>query len=113
MNIEDYKKEALRTDYTDYSDFHTGDSSPRLDYATIGLVTSSAKILNIVKKTKKKLNPLDKNAALEELGDLLWYFNLTLDELGFTFDEVIKNNLDKIKKKYPTGDADVSKMIRG
>ena len=103
----------MRTDYADYSDFHTGESTPRLDYATIGLATSAAKILGFIKKTKKDLNPIDKQLALEELGDLLWYLNLTIDELGFTFDDVMKNNVEKINKKYPRGDADAAKIIRG
>lgn len=57
MNLNDYKKQALRTDYADYSDFHTGDVSPRLDYATTGLVTELAKILDLIKKSKKALSP--------------------------------------------------------
>ena len=113
MDIKNYKKEALRTDYADYSDFHTGDSTARLDYATIGLTTSSAKILDLIKKTKKNLNSLNKEKTLEELGDLLWYFNLTIDELGFTFEDVMKNNIDKINKKYPKGDPDISRIIKG
>ncbi len=113
MDINQYKKKALRTDYADYSDFHTGDVSARLDYGAIGLVTESSKILDLIKKSKKSLHPLEKQKVIEELGDLLWYLNLTLDELGLSFEDVMEANLDKISKKYPENDSNVSKLIRG
>jgi len=113
MDINEYKKKALRTDYANYSDFHTGDVSARLDYSTIGLVTESSKILDLIKKSKKSLHPLDKQKIIEELGDLLWYLNLTLDELGISFEDIMEASLDKINKKYPEDDLNVSKLIRG
>lgn len=109
MDIGEYSKKALRTDYADYSDFHSGDATARLDYAAIGLVTESAKVLDLVKKSKKGLKPLNKEKVTEELGDLLWYLNLALDELKLSFDDVMKANLGKIEKKYPEDNA----LIRG
>ncbi|HVX92556.1 MAG TPA: nucleoside triphosphate pyrophosphohydrolase family protein [Candidatus Dojkabacteria bacterium] len=102
MDLQEYKKKALSTDHKDYSQFHTGESTARLDYGTIGMATCSAKILNFVKKTKMNAKPLDREAITEELGDLLWYMNLTIDELGITFEDVMKNNIEKISKIYPT-----------
>ncbi len=109
MDLNDYKKQALRTDYADYTDFHTGDASPRLDYASTGLVTESVKVLDLIKKSKKALVTLDKEKVKEELGDLLWYFNLTLDELNISFDEIMENSIAKINRKHPEGDP----IIRG
>ncbi len=107
MDINEYKNKALRTDYADYSDFHIGDVSARLDYASMGLVTESAKILDIIKKSKKSLNSLDKAKIQEELGDLLWYMNLTLDELNISFDELMQSSIDKIDRKHPEGDPTI------
>jgi len=109
MELKQYQREALRTDFADYSDFHTGDVSARLDYATTGLVTESAKVLDLVKKSKKNIQSLDRSKVTEELGDLLWYLNLTLDELGLSYEEIMENNLLKIAKKHPIGDP----LIRG
>ncbi len=113
MDINEYGKKALRTDYKDYRDFHSGEVTPRLDYGAMGLVTESSKILDLIKKTKKNLSGLDKAKVTEELGDLLWYLNITIDELGLTFEDVAKNNLEKIDKKYPVNDPEKSKLIRG
>lgn len=111
MDFETYKKQALRTDYKSYADFHSGDVSARLDYAVIGLVTESAKVLDIIKKTKKNLGALDREKVKEELGDLVWYLNLTLDEMNISFDEILQNSLDKIDRKYPKDDAEKTKLI--
>lgn len=113
MDIHEYSKKALRTDYADYSNFHTGDSSPRLDYGAIGLVTESAKVLDLIKKSKKNINPLAKDKLKEELGDLLWYMNLVINELNLTFTDLMESNLEKIERKYPVNDIELNKLIRG
>ena len=112
MDLDAFKQAALRTDYTSYEDFHTGDVSARLDYATMGLVTEATKVLDIVKKTKKNIQPLDREKVKEELGDIVWYLNLTLDELDFSFDEILQATLDKIDRKYPKDDLEKTKLIR-
>jgi len=113
MDIQEYAKKAMRTDYADYSNFHTGDVSARLDYAASGLVTESAKVLDIIKKSKKNLKPLNTEKITEELGDLLWYLNIAVDELGLTFEYIMSNNLQKINRKYPPTDSESLKLIRG
>jgi NTP pyrophosphatase (non-canonical NTP hydrolase) len=113
MDIATYQKLALRTDYADYADFHTGDVTARLDYGVMGLVTESAKVLDLVKKSKKSLAPLQTQAVIEELGDLLWYLNVTLDELQIPFETIMEANLAKITKKYPTDDPKLAGLIRG
>tara|TARA_B100000745_G_scaffold127487_2_gene83042 strand:- start:3196 stop:3540 length:345 start_codon:yes stop_codon:yes gene_type:complete len=113
MNLKEYSKKALRTDFADYDDYHTGDVSARLDYGVVGLVTESAKVLDLIKKSKKNLSKLDQEKIEEELGDLLWYLNITLDELGLSFKDIMNTNLSKIEKKYPRKDASIKDLIRG
>ena len=36
-----------------------------------------------------------------ELGDVLWYYTLTLQTLGITLDEVIARNVEKLTNRYP------------
>jgi len=76
-------------------------------------MTESGKVLDLIKKSKKDLVPLDKNRVVEELGDLLWYLNLALDELDVSYEELMKSNIDKIGRKYPVGDKQAEQLIRG
>lgn len=50
---------------------------------------------------------MDQEKVKEELGDLLWYFNLTLDELNMSFDDIMQNSIDKINRKHPEGDPTI------
>ncbi len=113
MDLSEYKQKALRTDWAQYDDYHTGDATPRFEYGVIGLVTESAKLLDLVKKSKKDVFPIKQEKVVEELGDLLWYLNLTLDELGISYEELMRSNIEKIGRKYPVDDAESNKLIRG
>ena len=44
-----------------------------------------------------------------ELGDICWYIAQACMALDTTFDEIIEMNVDKLKKRYPGGEFDVSK----
>lgn len=110
MTIDDYKSKALRTDYKNYDDFHTGEATPRLDYASIGLTTSAAIILDLIKKSKKG-KQLNRDKIKEELGDLFWYLNLFLDEFGESFESIMEASIEKIDRKYPKDDPEKTKDI--
>ena len=44
-----------------------------------------------------------------ELGDICWYIAQACMALDTSFDEIIEMNVDKLKKRYPGGEFDVSK----
>jgi NTP pyrophosphatase (non-canonical NTP hydrolase) len=36
----------------------------------------------------------------EEVGDIFWYLAIMADEIGFSFEDVMDRNLEKLKAKY-------------
>lgn len=44
-----------------------------------------------------------KEDVKNEAGDLLWYLAVLLSEHGLTFEEVMRGNIDKLRKRYSTG----------
>ena len=42
-----------------------------------------------------------------ELGDAIWYIANACMALEVSFDEVVKLNVEKLKKRYPGGQFDV------
>lgn len=51
----------------------------------------------------------DKEHAMKELGDLLWFMAEYCTACGFTLEEVAKANIEKLKARYPEGfEADKS-----
>ena len=75
----------------------------RLLHAAMGISGESGELMDAVKKHIMYNKPLDVENVKEELGDLLWYMSLALDQIGSSFEEVMKNNHDKLEKRYPTG----------
>lgn len=80
-----------------------------LIHACVGLAGESGECLDLAKKSWVYDKPLDVPKLLEEMGDTLHYFFMTLIKLEeltgvhFTLGAVMQNNVDKLNKRYPNG----------
>ena len=54
---------------------------------------------NILKKHYRDGGWLDRHAVILELGDVFHYFVRLLSELGFTLEEVMVQNIDKLEHR--------------
>jgi len=93
-----YQQDALRTESTV---FNMEDGDARLLHAGIGLATESGEFLDALKKHVFYGKPLDRTNLKEEVGDLMWYCAIALDELDSTFSEVQDTNIAKLRARYP------------
>lgn len=75
---------------------------PQLEYAHCGLgVTGEAgELADAIKKHAIYGKPIDRTNVVEELGDLLFYMQATMNKLDITFDEVLAHNYNKLKTRY-------------
>src|ERR1041385_375912 len=68
----------------------------------MGICTESGELLDGLKRalfySNKAYDPVN---ALEEYGDLLWYIALGLDADGWTLDDALRRNLEKLATRYP------------
>ena len=46
---------------------------------------------------------LDEDHAKKELGDVMWYVAMICESFGWSLDEIMQMNIDKLKKRYPEG----------
>ena len=86
--------------------------TPRLLTASIGLGSESGEFSEIVKKCIFQGKPLDedtKHHLKRELGDIMWYWAQACLALHLDPNDVIIENVDKLKKRYPGGEFDASK----
>lgn len=99
MTPEQYTKEALRTLYPDLT------VNERLSLCGLGLCGESGEIADILKKFLHHRNgkPLDVDKVKDELGDVLWYMVVLCDTLGFTMEDAMQANADKLNRRHPTG----------
>ncbi len=74
-----------------------------LQLASLGLTGEAGEFADLIKKHVYHEHPLDKQEALSELGDVLWYIGLASETLGFTLEDVAQSNRQKLLKRYPNG----------
>ena len=102
MNSETYKQGVMKTESLDVAKIQKriDENKLRLIHASMGLSTESAEFLDAMKKHVFYGKDLDSVNIKEELGDCLWYLFVALDVFGWTLEEVMQLNHDKLKKRY-------------
>lgn len=104
INSGNYVEEVLRTESNDFEAIRERLKNPqiiRLLHASLGLVTEASEFADAIKKHIFYGKPLDGINLEEEIGDSMWYAALAVDVLSTTFDEVLSNNIEKLKKRFP------------
>ena len=85
---------------------------PQLLTAALGLSAESGEFTEVVKKIILQGKPYNEDNVFHmkrELGDICWYIAQACMALDTSFDEIIEMNVDKLKKRYPGGEFDLSK----
>ncbi len=76
----------------------------------IGIASEGGEFAEIVKKCIFQGKPLDDDTKFHikrELGDIMWYWTNSCRALGLDPNEVIEENVEKLKARYPGGEFDV------
>ena len=85
---------------------------PQLLTAALGLTAESGEFSEVVKKIILQGKPYNEDNVFHmkrELGDICWYIAQACMALDTSFDEILVMNVDKLKKRYPGGEFDVTK----
>ncbi len=97
MTINEYQKLAMTT------------LNPALDKKDVlingvmGLCGESGEVIDIVKKHLAQGHELDKEKIIKELGDVAWYMAEIATVLDVELEDVLMQNIEKLKKRYPEG----------
>lgn len=106
MEINEYQKLALTTANKNLS------KKEMLVNGVMGLCGESGEAVDLVKKWLFQGHELDKAHLINELGDVAWYLAEAAYSLDVTLDEVLKLNVEKLKKRYPEGFASEKSLNR-
>lgn len=74
-----------------------------LMHASMGISGESGELVDAIKKHVMYNKPLDTENVLEEAGDIMFYLVALLNTLGYTLEEAITYNRDKLETRYPNG----------
>ena len=104
MKLDEYQKFCLDTA------FFIGSEDIREEaYLTIALSGEVGELSNWVKKWfRDEPRSPEENAELfkrmkGELGDILWYVAVLSHQLGYSLDEIVEYNKEKIKRRIENG----------
>lgn len=79
----------------------------QLSYLTMGLAGEAGEVANKMKKIMRDEEGLvsgkKKTELAEELGDVLWYVAQLCSKLNIPMENVAKDNIKKLAKRYSTG----------
>jgi len=84
----------------------TGTEFSQLLTASIGMQAESGEFSEIIKKIifqGKEFNEQERFHLMRELGDVLWYWVQGCTALGYTPQEVMEENINKLESRYPNG----------
>lgn len=96
--VTDHTEEQAET----MGDRMTNPANARLLHYALGLCTEVGELQDAIKKFVAYGKPVDRTNIKEELGDILWYHARLLDLFGFTYEEVMEVNINKLKARYGT-----------
>ena len=74
-----------------------------LDHAIKGIASEGGELLTHLKAVMYYGKTLDKVNIYEELGDVLWFIAVICNLYGWKFENIMEDNIEKLKKRYPTG----------
>ena len=101
--------------YNRMIDIETVESGTKVNAASlmtgaIGIASEGGEFAEIVKKCIFQGKPMDDETIFHckrELGDIMWYWITSCRALSLDPNEVIEENVNKLKSRYPGGEFDV------
>lgn len=99
--------------YTESIEGHTFNfENAEVIHGVIGISSEAGELVDAIKKQIVYHQPLNKDNIKEELGDLLHYMTYLLRYFGWTLEDLMDNNVDKLTKRYPNGFNFKDAMLR-
>ena len=101
----------MPTTLSDYEEFVLKLASPQstetpdlqLCLAGLGLTGEAGEFADHMKKVVFHGQKLNKEMAVKELGDCMWYLAFAARTIGSSLQEVIDGNVEKLSARYPDG----------
>ena len=103
MTGNEYQKLAMRTCNI------TNIVEDKMRHGVFGLASESGEVAGLFQKVYQG-HEMDTEHLKKELGDCLWMIAEICDACGFSMDDVMILNIEKLKARYPEG-FDVQKSL--
>ena len=95
LNINDYQKFAAKGIRKE------SDGKNLIVGFALGLGGESGEVLDDIKKREYHGRNISIEHTAEELGDVMWYVANIATQLGFSLEDILINNICKLRDRYP------------
>ena len=96
MDLKEYQKLCKKT----AKEFN--DKNNEIVNWGLGIVGEAGDVAGCIKKTVFHSND-QKDGIKENLGDTMWYIAMICNCFGWDLEEILKENVKKLKNRYPQG----------
>lgn len=69
----------------------------------LGIIGEAGDISSCIKKVVFHKNEAVKEGIKENIGDLMWYLSTLCNEFDWELQEILNENIEKLKKRFPQG----------
>lgn len=97
MEINEYQRLAMTTLNKDIP------QKELIVNAALGLSGEVGEVNDLLKKHMFQGHELHEDDLLNELGDIAWYLAEAATALNIPLEDILKRNIEKLKKRYPKG----------
>lgn len=101
MTSKEYVEKVLRSESVGALGGIDTMRAMRLMHATLGIATEAGEFVDLMKRQLFYGKHPTTAQIVEELGDLMWYAAIAIDEIGASFEEVWAKNIAKLRVRYP------------
>lgn len=78
-----------------------------LNYCLVGMAGEVGEIMNkwgkVIRDQNSEITAEQAKDMAKEIGDVLWFSVRAVDELGYSLEEILKKNLQKLKSRQARG----------
>lgn len=96
MTFNEYQNLAQRTS-------NAKTASAKIENGILGLCGESGECADIFKKCMYQGHEFEREKMIEEAGDVAWYLAELATGLGVTLEDIFRQNIDKLRARYPEG----------
>lgn len=95
---------TLKDDYDNEDILHILGFNPgELINGCFGLTGETGEFVDQIKKFIFHEHDFNFDNLVKELGDVCWYLALLCNALGIQLEDVMRENIEKLKRRYPEG----------
>ncbi len=107
MTPNEYQKLAMRTCNFQHDDRY----DDMVCHAVFGLTSEAGEVAGLFQKWYQG-HELDEEHLMKEIGDCLWMIAELCTAYGFSLEDVMQLNIDKLRARYPDGFSEEKSLHR-